>query len=67
MGKVEEPSLNEREFVLEALRQGKRVDGRDMLDYRSIRIHLSPTQVGVVEVELGKTRYVDVAYGDILF
>jgi exosome complex RNA-binding protein Rrp42 (RNase PH superfamily) len=56
MGKDVPISVNERDFVLKALDQGYRLDGRDLLDYRPLHIELSPTTTGAVEVALGQTR-----------
>ncbi|KAI9506939.1 3'-5'-exoribonuclease [Coemansia spiralis] len=50
-----EPSNIEREFLLEALEKGIRVDGRGIYDYRTLKITCSPTY-GLVEVQLGQTR-----------
>ncbi|KAI8049592.1 ribosomal protein S5 domain 2-type protein [Syncephalis plumigaleata] len=52
-----EPSTTEREFVLAALAQGKRVDGRTPYDTRTIDIQLGPAY-GLAEIALGKTRVV---------
>ncbi|KAI8387272.1 ribosomal protein S5 domain 2-type protein [Blakeslea trispora] len=49
------PSVNETAFLLEALRQGRRVDGREIYDMRSIEITLG-SDYGYVEVQLGRTR-----------
>ncbi|KAI8643390.1 ribosomal protein S5 domain 2-type protein [Parasitella parasitica] len=49
------PSVNEINFLLEALKQGRRVDGREVYDMRSIDIKLS-SDYGYVEVQLGRTR-----------
>ncbi|KAI9276223.1 ribosomal protein S5 domain 2-type protein [Sporodiniella umbellata] len=55
MVKEVEPSVNESTFLLEALRKGKRVDGREVYDMRSIEIVLG-NDYGFAEVRLGKTR-----------
>lgn len=55
MVKELEPSLNEKAFLLEALKQGRRVDGREVYDMRSVEITLG-TDYGYVEVQLGRTR-----------
>ena len=54
------PSLPERDFTLEALKQGNgkepfRLDGRKPLDIRPIEFTFGP-ELGWVEVSLGKTR-----------
>uniref|UniRef100_UPI00358F1B66 exosome complex component RRP45 n=1 Tax=Myxine glutinosa TaxID=7769 RepID=UPI00358F1B66 len=45
----------EREFVLLALREKKRLDGRQTYDYRKVKIAFG-TEYGCCVVELGKTR-----------
>ncbi|ORX74911.1 ribosomal protein S5 domain 2-like protein [Linderina pennispora] len=49
------PSNIESQFALDALRQGIRVDGRGIYDYRTLKIACGPTP-GLVEVQLGETR-----------
>ena len=58
MGKEAAVSLNEKQFVLQALREGFRLDGRKPLDYRSISIRLNNQQRGLADVQIGKTRCV---------
>ena len=48
-------STNERNFVLEGLREKLRTDGRRPFDVRSIKISCGPV-LGVAEVQLGATR-----------
>jgi exosome complex component RRP45 len=55
MVKDTDPSINENAFLLEALKQGKRVDGREVYDMRSIEITLG-NDYGYAEVRLGKTK-----------
>ncbi|KAI8973572.1 ribosomal protein S5 domain 2-type protein [Mycotypha africana] len=55
MVKEIDPSLNEVNFLLEALKDGKRVDGREIYDMRSLEIKLG-SDYGFVEVQLGKTK-----------
>ena len=50
------PSIPEREFTLEALKQSLRVDGRGPLDMRPVELTFGP-ELGWVECSLGKTRY----------
>ena len=50
------PSIPEREFTLEALKQSLRVDGRGPLDMRPVELSFGP-ELGWVECSLGKTRY----------
>ena len=55
MPREPDPSINERAFVLSALRESIRVDGRSLEDYRNISINFGE-EYGVVDVSLGKTR-----------
>lgn len=48
-------STNEQEFVLEALKQNVRLDGRKLLDMRDVSIKIYPKEYGHVNVKLGKT------------
>ena len=54
------PSLPERDFTLEALRQNVRVDGRSLLDMREVELEFGG-ELGWVECSLGKTRYISFA------
>lgn len=63
MPREAEPSLNERQFVLQALKEGLRLDGRKFDQYRSLELTFGD-QYGVVEVSLGKTKFV---FNSILF
>ncbi|XP_061300044.1 exosome complex component RRP45 [Pezoporus flaviventris] len=45
----------ERRFLLRAIEEGKRLDGRQCYDYRNVRISFG-TEYGCCIVELGKTR-----------
>jgi hypothetical protein len=54
--KGEKLSLNEREFLLASLAEGRRLDGRGLYDYRTLKISF-PYQPGYCEVQLGQTRY----------
>ncbi|KAF5393325.1 hypothetical protein D9757_000588 [Collybiopsis confluens] len=49
------PSIPEREFLLSALKQNLRLDGRDFLEIRPIQLSFGP-ELGWVECSLGKTR-----------
>ncbi|KAG2232668.1 ribosomal protein S5 domain 2-type protein [Thamnidium elegans] len=60
-----EPSLNERAFVLEALKQGRRVDGREVYDVRPLSITLG-SDYGHVEVHLGKTKVVAIVSAEVI-
>ncbi|KAH8549098.1 ribosomal protein S5 domain 2-type protein [Umbelopsis sp. PMI_123] len=50
-----DPSLNEKQFVLQALKEGLRVDGRRPYDFRSLQISFH-SDFGHVQVQLGRTR-----------
>ena len=51
-----EPSLNERVFILQALQEGVRIDGRPLDAFRNSELSFGE-EYGVVDVTLGKTRY----------
>lgn len=55
MPREAEPSLNERVFVLEALSENVRLDGRKFDQYRPIELTFGD-EYGVADVKLGKTR-----------
>lgn len=57
MPREAEPSLNEKAFLLQALQQNLRLDGRDIDEYRPIKLSFGD-EYGLVEVEFGKTRYI---------
>ena len=63
MPREAEPSLNERTFLLQALQENLRLDGRGFHDYRPLELNFNDGY-GVAEVKLGKTRYLnrDCAY-----
>lgn len=50
-------SLNEHAFILEALREGVRIDGRALDAFRQLDLTFGD-EYGVVDVRLGKTRSV---------
>lgn len=50
-------SVNERTFILQALREGIRLDGRSLDAYRDIQLSFGQEH-GAVDVKLGKTRSV---------
>lgn len=52
-----EPPIVQREFVLAALKEKLRVDGRGLLQGREPTLEFGD-ELGVVECSLGKTRYV---------
>ena len=55
MPREAEPSKNEREFILSAIQENIRLDGRALDAYRNIDLSLSD-EYGVADVKLGKTR-----------
>lgn len=50
-------SLNEQAFVLQALQEGLRLDGRTLDAYRELTLTFGE-EYGAVDVLLGKTRWV---------
>ena len=56
MPREAEPSVNERAFVLEALKQNIRIDGRSLDSTRELQLEFGD-EFGVADVRLGKTRY----------
>lgn len=52
-----EPSLNERQFTLQALQENQRIDGRAFDQFRDLDISFGD-EYGVVNVTLGNTRWV---------
>lgn len=56
MPREAEPSNNERAFILEALRENIRLDGRALDAFRDIKLAFGDED-GVADVQLGKTRY----------
>lgn len=57
MPREHEPSLNEKQFVTQALQENLRLDGRDLDQYRPLELTFGD-QHGVAEVTLGKTKFV---------
>lgn len=51
-----DPSINESTFLLQALEEKRRIDGRGIYDVRSIDITFG-ADYGQVNVQLGRTRY----------
>ncbi|KAG2158010.1 ribosomal protein S5 domain 2-type protein [Suillus bovinus] len=51
------PSIPEKKFVYDALKQSLRLDGRDMLDFRTPTFTFGP-ELGWVECAMGKTRVI---------
>ncbi|ELQ42126.1 exosome complex exonuclease RRP45 [Pyricularia oryzae Y34] len=64
MPREAEPSLNEKAFLLQALQQNLRLDGRDIDEYRPIKLSFGD-EYGLVEVEFGKTRIVAKASAEV--
>ncbi len=56
MPREAEPSLNERQFVTQALQENLRLDGREFDQYRAAELTFGD-QHGVADVTLGRTRY----------
>lgn len=56
MPREAEPSINERAFVLQALQENIRLDGRAFDAYRQLDVSFGE-EYGVADVRLGKTRY----------
>ena len=55
MPREAEPSNVERQFILDALRQNIRVDGRAFDQFRSLHIQFG-NDYGTATLQLGKTR-----------
>jgi len=58
-----EPSISERQFVLQALQEGLRLDGRQLDQYRPLSLTFGD-QYGVADVTFGKTRCVLISYNN---
>lgn len=57
MPREAEPSLNEKAFLVQALQEGHRLDGREFEQFRKLELNFGD-QYGVADVTLGKTRLV---------
>lgn len=57
MPREAEPSLNEKQFVAQALQENLRLDGREFDQYRPLELSFGD-QYGVADVTLGRTRRV---------
>lgn len=55
MPKELEPSTNEKQFILESLSQGQRLDGRELDAFRPLELSFGE-EYGLADVKLGKTR-----------
>lgn len=51
-----EPSLNEKNFTLQALKLNIRADGRKLDEFRKLNLTFGD-EYGMADVTLGKTRY----------
>ena len=56
MPREAEPSSNERAFILQALQENVRLDGRALDAFRELIVSFGD-EYGVADVRLGKTRY----------
>ena len=56
MPREAEPSINERAFVLQALRENMRIDGRAFDAFRDLELSFGD-EFGTADVRLGRTRY----------
>jgi exosome complex component RRP45 len=56
-----EPSLNERQFIRDALFESIRLDGRQLDQYRNLDLQFGD-DYGVADVRLGKTRCVPTSH-----
>lgn len=65
MVKELDPSINESTFLLQALEEKRRIDGRGIYDVRSIDITFG-ADYGQVNVQLGRTRYKAIDWHDYL-
>ena len=57
MPREAEPSQNEKTFILRALEDGQRLDGREFDQYRPLVLTFGD-EYGVADAKLGKTRSV---------
>lgn len=62
MPREAEPSLNERAFILQALQEDVRLDGRAIDAFRDVQLSFGE-DYGVVDVTMGNTRYLVLLYG----
>jgi len=51
-----DPTNNEKSFILDALNQKLRIDGRDLDAFRELELSFGD-DYGLADVRLGKTRY----------
>ncbi|KAM7197035.1 Ribosomal protein S5 domain 2-type fold [Naviculisporaceae sp. PSN 640] len=64
MPREAEPSLNEKNFVLQALQENLRLDGRELDQYRRLELTFGD-EYGVANVSLGKTRVLAKASAEV--
>lgn len=64
MPREAEPSVNERSFILQALRENVRVDGRAFDQFRSLDIYFGD-EYGNADVQLGRTRSIAIFRGPL--
>ncbi|KAK4115339.1 ribosomal protein S5 domain 2-like protein [Canariomyces notabilis] len=64
MPREAEPSLSEKQFVLQALQENLRLDGREFDQYRPLELTFGD-QYGVADVTLGKTRVLAKASAEV--
>ncbi|KAM7221441.1 exoribonuclease [Rhypophila decipiens] len=64
MPREAEPSLNEKTFVLQALQEKLRLDGREFDQYRPLELTFGE-EYGVAEVSLGKTKVLAKASAEV--
>jgi exosome complex component RRP45 len=64
MPKEAEPSQNEKQFVLRALQENLRIDGRAFDQFRDLELTFGD-EYGVADVRLGKTRYAHASLQDL--
>lgn len=57
MPREAEISINERDFIQQALQEQIRLDGRAFDAFRKVELNFGE-EYGVADVQLGKTRYV---------
>lgn len=62
MPREAEPSLNERAFILQALQEDVRLDGRAIDAFRDVQLSFGD-DYGVADVTMGNTRYLVLLYG----
>ncbi|KAI1327901.1 ribosomal protein S5 domain 2-type protein [Xylariaceae sp. FL0255] len=64
MPREAEPSSTERSFVIKALQEGHRLDGRAFNDFRKLELKFGD-QFGVADVTLGKTKVLAKVFAEV--